>query len=169
MSVLQPFALRGLVARALRPTTTQCAPSPSLLRGLRTSAPVFNRPVLRPSVARAAPPAAGSFFAQSYLPFSASARASFFTPRAYATESAPKEKADTVADVRVIPKSLPIWLLGCSALVFGIIVIGGLTRLTESGLSIVEWNPITGMRPPISDAEWDAEWEKYKLSPEGIM
>ncbi|KAL1412520.1 AAA+-type ATPase [Vanrija albida] len=164
MSVLQPFALRGL-ARALRPQTS--------LRGLSTSAALLNRPVLRPAVAaRAAPPAAGSFFAQSYLPFSASARASFFTPRAYATAPAPEaapEPATAVDDVRVIPKSLPTWLLGCSALVFGIIVIGGLTRLTESGLSIVEWNPITGMRPPISDAEWDAEWEKYKLSPEGIM
>ncbi|TXT12965.1 hypothetical protein VHUM_01366 [Vanrija humicola] len=171
MSVLQPFALRGLGAASRGLRASPCAPS--LLRGLRTSAPALNRPVLRASPQRsAAPPAAGSFFAQSYLPFSASARASFFTPRAYATESAAPAAQDTaqsVDDVRVIPKSLPTWLLGCSALVFGIIVIGGLTRLTESGLSIVEWNPITGMRPPIGDAEWDAEWEKYKLSPEGIM
>lgn len=68
-----------------------------------------------------------------------------------------------------IPRSLPNWLFGCSALVFGIVVIGGLTRLTESGLSITEWNPITGILPPLTDADWDVEWEKYRLSPEGIM
>lgn len=59
--------------------------------------------------------------------------------------------------------------MGCSALVFGILVVGGLTRLTESGLSIVEWNLVTGIRPPITAAEWDAEWEKYKVSPEGVL
>lgn len=69
----------------------------------------------------------------------------------------------------VIPKSLPIWLFGCSGLVFGIIIIGGLTRLTESGLSITEWEPITGILPPITDQEWAVEWDKYKVSPEGIM
>ena len=68
-----------------------------------------------------------------------------------------------------IPRSLQYWLFGCSALVLGILVIGGLTRLTESGLSITEWQPITGILPPITSAEWDAEWEKYKVSPEGVL
>ncbi|WVQ86144.1 hypothetical protein IAT38_008312 [Cryptococcus sp. DSM 104549] len=68
-----------------------------------------------------------------------------------------------------IPRSLPYWLYGCSAVVFGIIVIGGLTRLTESGLSIVEWQPLTGILPPLTKEDWEAEWEKYRLSPEGIM
>ncbi|EIW70072.1 hypothetical protein TREMEDRAFT_71512 [Tremella mesenterica DSM 1558] len=58
---------------------------------------------------------------------------------------------------------------GCSALVFGIVVIGGLTRLTESGLSITEWQPITGILPPIGEDQWEAEWEKYRVSPEGIL
>jgi len=76
----------------------------------------------------------------------------------------------TVAPIeRTIPRSLPNWLFGCSALVFGILVVGGLTRLSESGLSIVEWNLVTGIRPPITDSEWAAEWEKYKISPEGIL
>lgn len=83
-------------------------------------------------------------------------------PSASATRAA-------VQAVPEIPRSLPNWLFGCSALVFGIVVIGGLTRLTESGLSITEWNPITGIRPPITDAEWDVEWEKYRISPEGIL
>lgn len=75
----------------------------------------------------------------------------------------------TSETTRTIPKSLPYWLFGCSALVFGILIIGGLTRLTESGLSITEWNLVTGIRPPITKAEWDAEWEKYKVSPEGVL
>jgi cytochrome c oxidase assembly protein subunit 15 len=64
---------------------------------------------------------------------------------------------------------MPAWLFTCSGLVFGIIVIGGLTRLTESGLSITEWEPITGILPPIGDEQWAVEWDKYKVSPEGIM
>lgn len=58
------------------------------------------------------------------------------------------------------------WLIGMSGLVFGIVVLGGLTRLTESGLSITEWRPVTGSIPPLSQAEWEAEFEKYKGSPE---
>lgn len=125
--------------------------------------------------ARAAYPSAG-YFGPSYLPFSSSKSNAFFTPSRFVSSSpASASSASSDAsvpkpeDVRTIPKSLPTWLLGCSALVFGIIVIGGLTRLTESGLSIVEWNPITGIRPPITDAEWDEEWEKYRQSPEGVI
>ncbi|KAJ2807493.1 Cytochrome c oxidase assembly protein cox15 [Coemansia guatemalensis] len=58
------------------------------------------------------------------------------------------------------------WTLFCASMVFGIIIWGGLTRLTESGLSIVEWKPITGARLPTSEAEWEREFEKYKLYPE---
>jgi hypothetical protein len=76
---------------------------------------------------------------------------------------------DTVETVHQIPRSLPKWLFGCSALVFGIIVVGGVTRLTESGLSIVEWRPVSGILPPLSESDWDEEWEKYRRSPEGIM
>ncbi|CAB4384293.1 unnamed protein product [Rhizophagus irregularis] len=58
------------------------------------------------------------------------------------------------------------WLLGTAGLVFGIVVLGGLTRLTESGLSIVEWKPITGIIPPLNNARWEEEFEKYKQFPE---
>lgn len=58
-------------------------------------------------------------------------------------------------------------LLASAALVFLIIIVGGITRLTESGLSITEWNPgLKGMRLPMSTEEWTTEWEKYKQSPE---
>ncbi|KAI9858688.1 MAG: Cytochrome c oxidase assembly protein cox15 [Trichoglossum hirsutum] len=58
------------------------------------------------------------------------------------------------------------WLLGSAASVFGIVVFGGLTRLTESGLSITEWRPVTGTLPPMSAADWDSEFTKYRSSPE---
>jgi hypothetical protein len=58
------------------------------------------------------------------------------------------------------------WLLLSSTLVFAVIVVGGVTRLTESGLSITEWRPITGVLPPLSLAEWENEFERYKATPE---
>ncbi|KAI8892979.1 COX15/CtaA family [Globomyces pollinis-pini] len=67
------------------------------------------------------------------------------------------------------PISRPVvayWYLFCAALVFGIVILGGVTRLTESGLSIVEWNVIKGMKPPLNEHEWELEFEKYKLFPE---
>jgi len=63
-------------------------------------------------------------------------------------------------------KSVAYWLLGSAASVFGIVVFGGLTRLTESGLSITEWRPVTGSLWPMDQAAWDSEFTKYKSSPE---
>lgn len=63
-------------------------------------------------------------------------------------------------------KVVGYWLLGSAGLVFGIVVLGGLTRLTESGLSITEWKPVTGTIPPLSQADWESEFAKYKVSPE---
>ncbi|KAJ3191808.1 Cytochrome c oxidase assembly protein cox15 [Irineochytrium annulatum] len=58
------------------------------------------------------------------------------------------------------------WYLTLAAMIFAIVSIGGLTRLTESGLSITEWNLIKGMKPPTSQREWEDEFEKYKQFPE---
>lgn len=63
-------------------------------------------------------------------------------------------------------KNVGYWLIGTSGLVFGIVVLGGLTRLTESGLSIVEWKPVTGAIPPLNQKEWEEEFAKYQTSPE---
>lgn len=63
-------------------------------------------------------------------------------------------------------KSVAYWLLGSAASVFGIVTFGGLTRLTESGLSITEWKPVTGSLPPLSAADWQSEFDKYRASPE---
>lgn len=58
------------------------------------------------------------------------------------------------------------WLLLCAAVVFGMIVLGGMTRLTHSGLSIVEWKPLLGAIPPLTEHDWQATFDKYKQFPE---
>ncbi|WP_374763837.1 COX15/CtaA family protein [Yunchengibacter salinarum] len=58
------------------------------------------------------------------------------------------------------------WLLAMCGLVFLMVVVGGATRLTESGLSMVDWRPVTGILPPLSDDAWAAEFAKYRTSPE---
>ena len=55
-----------------------------------------------------------------------------------------------------------IWLLSGCFLIFAMVVIGGITRLTGSGLSITEWAPIMGAVPPLNDQEWQEAFEKYK-------
>lgn len=59
-----------------------------------------------------------------------------------------------------------IWLMIIFALVALMILVGGLTRLTDSGLSITEWKPVTGAIPPLSPADWASEFAKYQASPE---
>ena len=54
------------------------------------------------------------------------------------------------------------WLMVLFALVTAMIVVGGLTRLTDSGLSITEWRPVSGALPPLNDADWQSEFEKYQ-------
>jgi len=58
------------------------------------------------------------------------------------------------------------WLLVCCALVFAMVVVGGITRLTHSGLSIVEWQPIVGSIPPLDDSQWQEVFQKYRQTPE---
>jgi heme a synthase len=59
-----------------------------------------------------------------------------------------------------------IWLYAMAAFVLLMVVVGGITRLTESGLSITSWKPITGAIPPLTDADWQAEFEAYKQIPQ---
>jgi len=64
------------------------------------------------------------------------------------------------------PIAIANWLFGVAILVFIMVVVGGITRLTESGLSITEWKPVTGALPPLNEADWILEFEKYKTIPE---
>src|SRR6478609_8006522 len=59
-----------------------------------------------------------------------------------------------------------LWLLISAAMILLTLIVGGATRLTESGLSIVEWKPITGVLPPFSENEWRAEFGKYQTIPQ---
>jgi len=63
-------------------------------------------------------------------------------------------------------RAIRVWLLAVAALIFAMVLVGGATRLTESGLSITEWQPVTGTIPPLSDAAWQAEFDKYKTIPQ---
>lgn len=63
-------------------------------------------------------------------------------------------------------RPVALWLVVVAFLIFAMVVLGGVTRLTRSGLSIVEWNPVVGIIPPLGDAQWQAEFEKYRLTPE---
>jgi cytochrome c oxidase assembly protein subunit 15 len=62
--------------------------------------------------------------------------------------------------------AIRLWLIVLFLMVAAMIVVGGLTRLTESGLSITEWKPVTGVVPPLSEADWAAEFDKYKATPQ---
>ena len=64
------------------------------------------------------------------------------------------------------PRALARWLFVVAAMIVGIVVIGGITRLTNSGLSITEWKPLTGIVPPLDDAQWRAEFANYRRIPE---
>lgn len=63
-------------------------------------------------------------------------------------------------------RSVAVWLFLCAVLVFAMVVVGGVTRLTGSGLSITEWKPILGAVPPLNDADWATAFEKYKAIPQ---
>ncbi|HRQ40053.1 MAG TPA: COX15/CtaA family protein [Chloroflexota bacterium] len=63
-------------------------------------------------------------------------------------------------------KAITNWLFVVCGLIMFMVVLGGYVRLTRSGLSIVEWNPISGVVPPIGDAAWEAEFAKYQQTPE---
>ena len=72
------------------------------------------------------------------------------------TQSLPTSTAHAIAT----------WLLLCCAMLFAMVVVGGVTRLTHSGLSIVEWQPFIGAIPPLSDADWAENFSKYQQTPE---
>jgi cytochrome c oxidase assembly protein subunit 15 len=68
------------------------------------------------------------------------------------------------SNIRLRPVRL--WLLVSAAMILLTLIVGGATRLTESGLSIVEWKPVTGVLPPLSQAEWQVEFAKYRAIPQ---
>jgi cytochrome c oxidase assembly protein subunit 15 len=73
---------------------------------------------------------------------------------------------DTTSVSTFHPRAVRTWLFAVAAAIFLTLVVGGATRLTEAGLSIVEWKPVTGVLPPISEPDWQAEFKKYQEIPQ---
>ena len=91
-------------------------------------------------------------------------------PRMQSLASAPRAFGNTIADNRATAdRRVAAWLFICCALVFAMVVVGGVTRLTHSGLSIVEWQPIIGTLPPLSQADWLETFAKYQLTPQYLQ
>src|SRR5260370_30494760 len=80
------------------------------------------------------------------------------------TGTAQRAPAAITAATGLLP--VAIWLLRCCGMIFVMVVIGGITRLTLSGLSITEWEPVVGILPPLSPAAWIAEFAKYQHIPQ---
>ncbi len=72
----------------------------------------------------------------------------------------------TSSEVTRGARPVALWLLACCVLVFIMVVVGGVTRLTHSGLSITEWQPIVGTVPPLSASDWQVAFDKYRATPE---
>ncbi|MDB5414988.1 MAG: heme synthase, partial [Rubritepida sp.] len=67
---------------------------------------------------------------------------------------------------RANPNAVALWLLGMAAAIWVMVALGGATRLTGSGLSIMEWAPLSGMIPPMSEAEWQRLYGLYRAIPQ---
>jgi len=82
------------------------------------------------------------------------------------TFAASESPAPSSSHARAADRAIALWLFACCAMIFAMVVIGGITRLTESGLSITEWRPLSGVIPPLSDAEWQQAFASYQQIPE---
>ncbi len=82
------------------------------------------------------------------------------------SSSKPTPSDFTSAPAQRSARRIAIWLFVMCGLIAAMVIVGGATRLTDSGLSITEWRPVTGALPPFSEADWLAEFEKYKTIPE---
>jgi heme a synthase len=80
--------------------------------------------------------------------------------------TAQKPAGVTASAERLAPNAVAAWLFACCGLIFLMVVVGGITRLTLSGLSITEWNPVIGIVPPLTSAQWAAEFARYQQVPE---
>jgi cytochrome c oxidase assembly protein subunit 15 len=92
--------------------------------------------------------------------------AALYGPRAGDKRSQNDRKQMTVSPSVSHTRAIQLWLYAVAALVLAMVLVGGATRLTESGLSITEWKPVMGVLPPLSPDAWQAEFEKYQAIPQ---
>lgn len=116
---------------------------------------------------------AKSSIVRSYRPLNSARgktlRLSLFTQSSKTWAAAFRRAATASSSVEVSAQAQKIvgsWLVGCAGMCFGAVILGGVTRLTESGLSMVDWRLIKDMKPPGSEKEWMAEFDRYKQYPE---
>ena len=127
---------------------------------------------MKPSAAASLPATPYSTAASAYvsIPLSSSSTSSHspssIFPDAASTSSSSSAEVLENTEEPVAQPGVARWLFAVSGLVFAMVAIGGLTRLTKSGLSITEWKPAAGSLPPLSSAAWEAEFAKYRQYPE---
>ncbi|WP_408588924.1 COX15/CtaA family protein [Novosphingobium sp.] len=83
--------------------------------------------------------------------------------------AAPPSFASSPSALPGQPLALVRWLSVVAAIIIAMVVVGGITRLTESGVSITEWNVVSGTLPPLTDAQWQAEFAKYRQTPQFLL
>jgi cytochrome c oxidase assembly protein subunit 15 len=86
---------------------------------------------------------------------------------ASASQSFPAQTQRSKA--RPAPLALARWLLIVAMMIVTIVTVGGITRLTESGVSITEWKPVSGILPPLNAADWQSEFDKYRQTPQFVL
>ena len=82
------------------------------------------------------------------------------------SNASPAMRAPVAIELQSNPRAVGIWLLLVAAVILAMVAVGGLTRLTGSGLSITQWDPIMGALPPMNDAAWQHAFAQYKLIPQ---
>lgn len=90
----------------------------------------------------------------------------FFNESPADLSTSPRPTAAGLIQPHRNPIHVAVWLLVVCAMIYGVIAIGGYTRLTGSGLSMVDWNPVSGVVPPMTDRQWNAEFKHYQQFPE---
>lgn len=89
-----------------------------------------------------------------------------FDPTPPAPRRSPPARPGRAAAPEAAPRAVALWLLGVAGLVWAMVALGGATRLTGSGLSIMEWAPLSGILPPLSEAEWQRLYDLYRTIPQ---
>jgi heme a synthase len=141
-------------------TTNKSSRQSSLLTGIYHISSLRRSALLRNTKLRRARSASSTSGTCSSISSTVTATATTVTTAATATVANSK-----IASTSIPYKSLASWLFGCAGMVFGMVVVGGSTRLTRSGLSMTDWK-VTGRLPPLNDEEWEMEFAKYRNFPE---
>lgn len=168
----RPFA-RLLAAGPLRASCSSAPHSTTTARALstikvarRTTPSVLQAWCARPPPSRSQP-FSSMTVVRSQRTGSTAALPYNLNPYAAEAQSAPAVPvAESNVEPRLTNPQVATYLLVIAGMVFSIVVVGGLTRLTESGLSITEWNVVGGVLPPLGAADWESEFSKYRASPE---